>query len=82
MVRNLEEGKEYAHKGKSLGKFIKKTKKGSGGSGQQEPYFNVEFEKETLKFQNWDNKFEKVSIGGKKTRKRKYSGRKTYRRRR
>lgn len=82
MTKNLIVGNSYFLNGKNLGKLKKKELSGSGGSGSQEPIYHLEFEKGNYT-KDWQEKFTKSKQkGGKKTRKSKRSGRKTYRRRR
>lgn len=65
LVRDLVIGKNYIVNGVSK-KLLKKEEKGAGGSGDQEPYFLLQFDNDTQIIKDWDVDYTEIENGGKR----------------
>ena len=69
-VRDMDIDKKYTVDGVPL-KLISKVQSGAGGSANQEPTFKLTFENNVTKTVDWDNVYDEVKGGGKKSKMRK-----------
>ena len=70
-VRDMIVGKKYLV-GDVTKTLTQKDLVGSGGSGNQEPTYNLYFDNDNKITKDWDEDYKEVSIGGSKKGGRKY----------
>lgn len=78
LVRDMVVGKSYKDNVRVYGKLSTKHQVdgGAGGSGNQEPSFNLTFENDTMVTKAWDDAFTEITVGGKRKSRRNKKSRK------
>ena len=76
-VRDIKIGNKYLVNGVSK-ELTKKDLLGAGGSGNQEPYYNLFFDNEEKEYRNdWDDTYQESSSGGKRKSRRNLKSKKS-----
>ena len=78
LVKYMVVGKSYKDNVRDYGKLSTKhlVVGGAGGSGNQEPSFNLTFEDGTMINKPWDDDFTEITVGGKRKSRRNKKSRK------